>query len=758
MAKPILKSDALNPSSPEGLDPATRAEMELTAGCQEIRFLVERGYLSMAREKLEEVFSKGRQIKNHHLVEPAIVLLQAYEKNKQYQSANELFKQYESILGESQVALTLAGSSCLNLNDSQQAENFLEGAIQKDSSYPDPYLLLGDLYAKSQPDKAVSYYSQYYDLRSSIMGARIFIKRVKSLLKTNSLSFKNLSIAFIGNFTIEPIKDFLEAECFKQSIQPKFYFGGYDQYIQEMADANSGLFNFDPAITFLFLDSQTLSPELFNKFFDILPEKRFHLAEDKLKHVEALCNKFLDLSKSHLVVSNFLLPSDYYMGVYDSKMGSGQKEILGKMNDHLLSQTRSNPQRFHILDTEKVLSNCGKTTCANEKMRYLAKMIIPDQALPDMARELMRFVRPVGGKTKKCLVLDLDNTLWGGILGEEGLEGIELGLEPPGNAFYEFQKAVKALQRRGIILAINSKNDPDLVREAFEKHPDMQLKLSDFACIRTNWNDKAQNLREIADELNLGLSSFVFFDDNPAERLLIRQQMPEVLTIEVPEDCSEYTRTLLSLGVFETLHLTEEDKNRTHLYQTEDKRRHLKDQATELDSYLESLKTQVVIQPADSFSIPRVAQLTQRTNQFNLTTQRYSEADIRAFAESEKSRVYFLKSGDRFGDHGIVGACIVRVENDSWELDTFLMSCRVIGRGIENAFLYDIFRKASEDHIKNVVGRYFPTRKNQIAESFYPDAGFETMADNPQEKVFTLNLEKNSVSLPSHIKMLRHEN
>jgi tetratricopeptide (TPR) repeat protein len=187
----------------------------------------------MAREKLEEVFSKGRQIKNHHLVEPAIVLLQAYEKNKQYQSANELFKQYESILGESQVALTLAGSSCLNLNDSQQAENFLEGAIQKDSSYPDPYLLLGDLYAKSQPDKAVSYYSQYYDLRSSIMGARIFIKRVKSLLKTNSLSFKNLSIAFIGNFTIEPIKDFLEAECFKQSIQPKFYFGGYDQYIQE---------------------------------------------------------------------------------------------------------------------------------------------------------------------------------------------------------------------------------------------------------------------------------------------------------------------------------------------------------------------------------------------------------------------------------------------------------------------------------------------------------------------------------------------
>ena len=751
----------MEPSSSD-LDPATLAEMELAAACLKIRFLVERGFLSLAVEKLEEVFSKGHQIKNlqNHLAESATALLQAYEKSKQYQTTIDIFKQYEGILGDNHIALTLAGSSCLHLNDSQQAESFLERAVQKGISYPDPYLLLGNLCAQSQPNKAVAYYSQYYDLRSSVMGARIFIRRVKSLLKTGkkSLSFKNLPIAFIGNFTIEPIKDFLEAECFKQSISPQFYFGGYDQYIQEMADGNSGLFKFDPAVTFLFLDSQTLSPELFNNFFETSPEKRFLLAEDKLKQVEALCIKFLDLSKSHLVVSNFLFPSEYYMGIYDAKIESGQKEVLGKMNDYLLNTARSNPQRLHILDTEKVLSNCGKKTCSNEKMRYLAKMIIPDQALPDMARELMRFVRPVGGKTKKCLVLDLDNTLWGGVLGEDGLEGIELGLEPPGNAFYEFQKAVKAMQRRGIILAINSKNDLDLVREAFENHPNMLLKLSDFACIRTNWKDKAQNMREIADELNLGLTSFVYFDDNPAERFLIRQQMPEVLTVEVPEDYSEYTRTLLNLDVFETLSLTEEDKNRTRFYQTEEERRRLKTQVTDLEAYLKSLKTQVVIQPADSFSIPRIAQLTQRTNQFNLTTRRYSEADIQAFAGSEKNRVYFLKSGDRFGDHGIVGACIVRIENDSWELDTFLMSCRVIGRGIENAFLYEIYRKAGEDCIKNVVGRYLPTRKNQIAESFYSEAGFEVLTDSPQEKIFTLNLGKNSVPLPTHIKILDHEN
>ena len=234
------------------LDPADLVEMELTADCLKICFLAERGYVSMAKKNFGKVFNKGQQIEKlqSNLEKSAIAVLKAYEKSSQYQPAINFFKQYEGFLGDSHIALALMGASCLHLNNSQQAKSFLERAIQKDSSYPEPYLLLGDLYAELQPKIAVGYYSQYYDSRSSIIGTRIFIKRIMSLLKTckNSLSFKNLPIAFIGNFTIEPIKDFLKAECFKQSIHPQFYFGGYDQYIQEMVDANSGLFKFDPAV------------------------------------------------------------------------------------------------------------------------------------------------------------------------------------------------------------------------------------------------------------------------------------------------------------------------------------------------------------------------------------------------------------------------------------------------------------------------------------------------------------------------------
>jgi len=564
---------------------------------------------------------------------------------------------------------------------------------------------------------------------------------------------KETRIAFIGNITLQPVKPHLKALCGELGLELETFFGGYDLYIQEIADLASGLYQFNPHFTFLILDNQTLLPELYKDFFAIEPGRRLEMVESKMDQLLALADQFLEHSHSGLALGNFPFPRNYLMGIHDSKTPAGEKEILQKMNQSLIDHVRSVPGRLHVLDIEKLLANCGKAAAADEKMRYLAKMTIPAKVMPSLAQELMRYIRPAMGMTRKCLVLDLDNTLWGGVLGEDGIEGIKLGLEPPGNAFYEFQKTIKSLQHRGILLAINSKNDLDLVREAFRKHPDMQLKLDDFACVRANWQDKAQNMREIAGELNIGLDSLVFVDDHPAERLLIRQELPDVLTVDLPEDCAEFAQTLLALDAFEVLHLTEEDKKRKHLYHAEARRKELKRQVTDLTQYLQSLQIAVQVCPADPFSIPRIAQLTQRTNQFNLTTRRYNEADIKKFAASRTHRVYFLKSSDRFGDHGIVGACITRKKQNALEIDTFLLSCRVIGRGIEQAFLHFICNEAQAQSADHLVGYYLPTRKNRLAENFYTDEKFDIISRSEDETVFKLDLARKTVPLPAHIRL-----
>lgn len=731
-------------------------KIDVATDCAKICFLAENNYITLAEKTFEEITHKidNPEVLGGFLKKPAISIFLSHNINQQYVQTVDFFEKYENLLKDDAIALTLVGEAFKNLNAPKKAENFLVRAIQSNDSHPGPHLLLGDIYSKSKPKLALEHYKQYHKYSSSTLGTRMFIKKIKSLLKEKDdlFFFKKLQVAFIGNFTIEPIRASMYAECFKQGINPQFYFGGYDQYSQEILNVDSALYQFDPAVTVLLLDSKTLVPELFNNFFEVASVDRFVLVEKKLKLVETLCENFLKLSKSHLIISNFLLSEQYHMGIYDYKIENGQKEILEKMNSKLLSYTRVNPQRFHFLDTEKVLANHGKNRCSNEKMRYLAKMIIPDKALPFLANEIMRFIRPITGQTKKCLVLDLDDTLWGGVLGEEGLEGIKLGDDaPPGNAFWEFQKAIKTLQKRGIILAINSKNDFDLVNNVFQNHPYMQLKLSDFACIRTNWQDKAQNMREIAEELNLDLSSFVYFDDNPAERFLIAQELPQVLTVDVPDDCSEFTRCLLHLDVFETLHITDEDKKRTKLYQNEGERKRLKTKITDLNSYLNALNITVEIFIWDEFAIPRIAQLTQRTNQFNLTTRRYSESDINLLAHSESSLIYYIKSGDRFGDHGIVATGIIHAKDDSWKIDTFLLSCRVIGRGIEQAFLHFICQNAIKKNIKKIIGEFLPTQKNTIAESFYSNMGFKIESSNKQKKVFSLDLSSSFVSLPIHI-------
>ncbi len=737
------------------LDSKSKQELSLRLIETKLEFLIERDRFSDAGELLLEataIFEPDSSSKAKARIICGILLEKLSQTNSP--KARDLISKLPNWIFEDSSIQFAMGKVYANLGNASEAEQRFKRSITLNPNAPEVYLNLAALCAEKDPKKAFVHYQNFFSKNLSLSSAKTFVKKVKKLLsqspQTNDL--KPIKIAIIGNVTLQTFKPFLEAQCILAGAQVEFFFGGYDLFAQEMVNPNSELYEFNPKLTFLFLDAQTLIPELFDNFFEIDPEKRIKLCRDKFETIQSLAETFLSRSQSALAISNFFLPRSFLMGTHDNRENPGEKETLETWNQWLREFSKETPSGLYLLDIENAISRSGKTF--DDKMKYLAKMSIPEIAFPFLGKEMLRIIRPLSGLSKKCLVLDLDNTIWGGVLGEDGIEGIKIGIDPPGNAFNDFQKAVKTLLRRGVILAINSKNDIELVKEAFENRPEMILKLDDFASIRANWKDKAQNMREIAAELNIGIDSFVFMDDNPAERFLIKNELPEVLTVDMPEDFSNYAQTLLDLDVFEALHITVEDKNRTQLYKAETERKQLKTQITDLSEYLTSLETKVEVFLVDSFSISRVSQLTQRTNQFNLTTRRYTEAEIKSFSESQNSKVYCLKSSDRFGDHGTVGTCIVKAQNDdTWELDVLLMSCRVLGRGIEEAFLHFICEDVKKNGAQNLIGRYLPTKKNEMAKDFFKRLRFNQIESSDIETVYQLPLQERSIRLPSYVRL-----
>jgi FkbH-like protein len=395
---------------------------------------------------------------------------------------------------------------------------------------------------------------------------------------------------------------------------------------------------------------------------------------------------------------------------------------------------RQRYNNVYVLDEDAVQARTGKERATDARLWFTARMGWSDAVLPALAREHMRYLTPYKGLSRKCIVLDLDNTLWGGVIGEDGIEGIQLGPEAPGNAFVAFQRELERLWHRGILLAICSKNNEADVLPVFDRHPHTVLKLSHFAARRVNWQSKAMNLREIAAELNIGLDSLVFLDDNPAERAAVRAELPQVLTIDLPIDPAHYRTTLLGLDVFETLALTEDDLLRNERYTAQTARREFESQYVEshvpLEVYLADLQLRVEIDRINQQTLPRVAQLTNKTNQFNLTTHRYSEAEILEM-QARGFEGFSARVMDRFGDNGVVGVTIVRRDGLVMEIDTFLLSCRVMGRGVETAILSFLATLASQDGLQRLRGWYLPTEKNAPVKDCYRQHGFKLVEQGP---------------------------
>ena len=388
-----------------------------------------------------------------------------------------------------------------------------------------------------------------------------------------------------------------------------------------------------------------------------------------------------------------------------------------------------------IYDLDERAAAVGRWQWNDDRFYYEAKLPCSPEHMVDYAYGLASLVLAQRGAVRKCLALDLDNTLWGGVIGDDGLAGICLGQgDPRGEAFVEFQRYVRDLRQRGVILAVCSKNEEAIAREAFEKHPEMVLRLDDFSCFIANWDDKATNLARIARDLNIGLDSVVFFDDNPAERSIVRRLRPEVAVPEVPDDPSQFIRVLDQARYFELIAISTEDLKRTESYRADSQREELAASLGDLDEFLRSLEMRARIEPVSPANLERSAQLINRSNQFNLTTRRYTSADLLEISQKAEWITRTVSLRDRFGDTGLISVLLARVEGQSLVLDTWLMSCRVLKRGVERLLLNNVVRVARERGLKLLVGEYLPTPKNGLVRDHYPTLGF-TPADASTQEV-----------------------
>lgn len=537
---------------------------------------------------------------------------------------------------------------------------------------------------------------------------------------------KKIRIALLGTFTLNGLKETIQVKCSEINVGCISYVSGYNQYNQEILSSESNLYKFNPGVTFLILDTRSILGRLYHFPYTVSETERKQFIENRISDIANLIKSFTEKSKSKLIITNLTLPNYSPYGIYETKTNYGLQEMIIDFNTKLGIIVKSQ-ESLHLYDFNGFVSRFGEQNVFNFRQFFIGDIKISFDFIPYLIHDWIGYIKAVLGLTKKCIVLDLDNTLWGGIIGEDGLEGIKLGNGPVGKAFVEFQNLLLALHNRGIILAINSKNNPEDALQVIKEHPDMILKEEHFACMRINWNDKITNMLEIANELNLGLDSMVFFDDDPVNREYVRINLPQVLTIEIPQDASEYAQILMSMNDFHVLKITDEDTSRGKMYLQDKQRKEFEKSTTNLEDFLKQLDIKLKIKKADDFTIPRISQLTLKTNQFNLTTRRYQEEDIRKFVANQDS--YLVGCGqieDKFGDNGITGVFIVKKENKSeWLIDTFLLSCRIIGRGVEDGILGHILQRAKDEGVNVVKGEFIPTKKNKPCEDFLSDYGFK---------------------------------
>lgn len=577
-------------------------------------------------------------------------------------------------------------------------------------------------------------------------------KKLADELNKSNFDFKyEVKIALLNSSTSNGFKEVLEVMCLQEEINPSIFVSEYNQFSQDILDKSSALYNEEPEIVFLNIDTRTLAGDFFFNPYGSGIENLKSWAEETETLLINLINNLLSRCNAKIIISNLEVPTYSPLGLVETKEEDSFVRLIKKINEKIEEFCLKEDRAF-LFDLDALLSRIGKKNIFDEKLYYLGDIKIKTKYVPEICAEYFRFVKALKIPQKKCLVLDLDNTLWGGIIGEDGINGIRLGPDSIGKSFLEFQKYILALHKRGVILAINSRNNLEDVLDVFRNHPHMILKEKNFAAMRINWRDKSENLKELAEEINIGLDSMVFFDDDKFNRELVKKTLPMVEVEELPKDFSLYSSSIINSNYFDTLSLTYEDINKGKMYADENQRKNLKISFDNVNDYLKDLNMEIVFDEDNINDIERISQLTHKTNQFNMTTIRYSEEEISNLIENPNYYILTIRLSDKFGDYGLTGVCIIKLEK-IWLIETFLMSCRILGRKVEQAIISYIHDKAISSGSNGLAGKFEKTDRNSPAEEVYKNLGFNL---DKQDNKLWLYTAKELIPFPDTIKIKKY--
>jgi FkbH-like protein len=539
-----------------------------------------------------------------------------------------------------------------------------------------------------------------------------------------ALADKPVRLAVLGSSTLTHLHPAIRIAGLRRQFWVETYENNYGQYWQELANPGSALHRFRPTAVLFALDAYHLAGGI--NAGSSAAETEAALAEtcERIRNCWQLARDTFRCP----VIHQLALP------VHPSLLGSNEHRLAGSRSGFIAMlnakvREMADAERVDVLALDARAARDGVAAWHNHELWHRSKQEVTPAAAPMYGELVMRLVAAQRGRSYKALVLDLDNTLWGGVVGDDGVEGLVLGQGSPlGEAFADFQHYARELSRRGVILAVVSKNDEKNALEPFERHPEMVLKRDDIAAFVANWSDKPANLRAVADELNIGLDALVFVDDNPFERDLVRRELPMVAVPEISDDPTSYAQTLADAGYFEAVAVTDEDRHRSGQYQSNRQREKMKASATDLDSYLRGLEMRLLWRRFDRVGLNRTVQLINKTNQFNLTTRRYSEADVLGVMQDNSAFGAQLRLVDRFGDNGIIAIVIGRMlDGEDALIDIWLMSCRVLGRQVESTTLNLAASLARELGARRLIGEYVPTPKNGMVRDHYAKLGFSAV-------------------------------
>lgn len=549
------------------------------------------------------------------------------------------------------------------------------------------------------------------------------VSQMLERLNPTRAGLTGVRVAILASVTAEPIAPVLAARGVPSHLAIRTYVAAFDQWTQEALDAESGLYGFAPDVVILALRLEEVAPRLASGFLDLSASELQDAVDRATDRVGAAVSAIRSRSAAKILLHAMVPPVDGALGMIDGFSPDGQRPAVRRLNEGLARACAAAGDAY-LVDVERLASSVGAARWHDARLAALAGFPFTPAAVHALASEFLRYIRAFAGRVRKVLVTDLDDTLWGGIVGELGVDGVRIGRDAAGAPYLDLQRALLGLTHRGVLLAIDSKNDEDEAMAVLNQRRDMLLRREHFSAVRINWLDKADNLIAIAAELNVGLDSLVYIDDSAAECERVRAACPDVLAIHLPADVSVRADLVRGLGVFDRLSYTDDDRERAGRYQAESGRRQALATAQSIEDFYRSLDMEMQVEPVTASTLARAAELTSRTNQFNLTTRRFTADALAAHLASDRHEALIFRLADRFGDHGWIGLAIVEQRGEVVELTDFLISCRVLKRTVETAMLAVVRDWAAARGAQTLRGSFVPTPRNRQAATFYTDHGF----------------------------------